>query len=522
MTAINYSTTEYEKLIFQRKRLQNLKRVKLDIRTFNVLMSFDGKRSVGDISRVDMYDQTFLEEKIQLLLKLHLIEPVTNFEKRTTLNAFGQPIMNSDQPAKGFEIKQITNKQNSSPAKLMGLRKAPLIWCVAGCGLAALLLTSVPIAMKRLKSDATASLPPPALELDAGDERATKSSNVESKTSKTDRAQSNGQGRSAVQSTALSDAVSPTPFKAPVVQRAEDQPKEIEVALHKNVKDEPVHSEPVKTKPLSAKVPGGPLAQKSVTAPLVKSKRPSESLNKKPPTSKLPHLTVKKITSKTRPASEAEFLHYLDQTGPGSNWKEILLHAARLWRLEAPMVEKYAHFSNYLENYHKYGKLNRLAIHSAICTLHQLKVFNMPAILAFRHPRQEVTKFLVIKSIDYQNAVLSNGKSKGDIIITHHQLERFWSGISHIPWKKVIGSADVINTKSQPEAVKELKAYLNSVGFHNLGDPEMYNQSTASAIKQIQTRFGITPTGVVDVTTHAAFNRYRDRIHSQAGPRHKT
>lgn len=519
---MNCSNTEQEKLIYQHKSLHNLKRLNLDIRTFNVLMSVDGKRSVGDISHDDLYDQTFLREKIQLLLELGLIEPVTEIEKETNLSFFKQPIMDSCQPAKRFEIKQINNKRHSSLAKFIISLKLPIFWCVMGSGLVALLLTSFPMAMKRLKGDATASLLSPALELDAGHELETKLSNIESKTSKAVREQAKGQGRGAVKSTELSHTVSASLSKTSTARPTKDKTEDIQVDFHNDLKDAMAHPEQEKTKPLSAKAPAGHLTQKFVAASLVKTKRPSVFLKKKPPISKLPYLTVGNIASKTRPASETEFLNYLAQTGPGSNWKEILLHASRLWGLEAPMVGKYDRINDFLEYYSKYHKVNGLAIHSAICTLHQLKVFNMPAILEFRHPQQEVPKYLVIKKIDFQKAVLSNGKSKGDIIITHHQLDRFWSGISHIPWKKVIRSADVINTKSPPAAVKELKAYLNSVGFHNLDDPEMYNQRTASAIKQIQTRFGIAPTGVVDIVTHAAFNRYRDRILKQAQPRHKT
>ncbi|MGD8835830.1 MAG: peptidoglycan-binding domain-containing protein [Desulfobacteraceae bacterium] len=573
MTTMNCSIKEHEKTIYQHKSLHNLKRLNLDIRTFNVLMSIDGKRSVGDISHdlisIDgnqsvedishnnTYNQTFLEEKIQLLLKLGLIEPVPEIEEETNLSFFEQPIMNSFRPAKWFDIKQITNRLHNSLANFIIIFKLPLFWCVIGFGLVALLLTSVPMAMKRLKGDATASLLSPAIELDAGHELETKLSNIESKTSKADREQAKDQGKGAVKSTELSQTVSTPPSKVSAARPTKAQPKEIEVDFHNDFKDalalpqqdkakplpakapaghlaqkrDDLHNDSEgamaqpqqdKTKPLPAKAPTKHLAQKFVTASLGKTKRPSESLKKKPPALRLPYLTVGNITSKTRPASEAEFLDYLYQTGPESNWKEILLYASKIWRLEAPMVEKYDYINDYLEYYGKYHKDNGLAIHSAICTLHQLKVFKMLAILEFRHPQQEVSKYLVIKKIDFKKAVLSNGKSEGDIIITHHQLDRFWSGISHIPWKKVIRSADVINTKSPPVAVKELKAYLNSVGFHNLDDPEMYNQRTASAIKQIQTRFGIAPTGVVDVVTHAAFNRYRDRILNQAEPRHNT
>lgn len=525
MTTMNCSNTEQEKLIYQHKSLHNLKRLNLDIRTFNVLMSIDGKRSFGDISHDDLYNQTFLREKIQLLLELGLIEPVTEIGKETDLSFFKQPIMDSRQPAKGFETKQINNKRHSSLATFFISFKLALFWCVMGSGLVALLLTTFPMAMKRLKGDATASLLSPALESDAGHELETNLSNIESKTSKAVREQAKGQGRGAVKSTELSHTVSTSPSKASSAWPAKDKTEAIQVDFHNDLnglKDAMAHSEQEKTKPLSVRAPAGHLTQKSVAASLVKTKRPSVFLKKKPPALKLTYLTVGNIASKTRPASEAEFINYLAQTGPGSNWKEILLHASRLWGLEAPMVGKYGCINDFLEYYSKYHKANGLEIHSAICTLHQLKVFNMPAILEFRHPQQEVPKYLVIKKIDFQKAVLSNGKSKGDIIVTHHQLDRFWTGISHIPWKKVIRSADVINTKSPPAAVKELKAYLNSVGFHNLDDPEMYNQRTASAIKQIQTRFGIAPTGVVDIVTHAAFNRYRDRILNQAEPRHKT
>jgi hypothetical protein len=654
---MNYLPTRNEKLIFQHKSLHDLSRHKLDIQTFNVLTAIDGTRSVGDLIQDGIYDQSFLAEKIQLLLKLDLIEPAAKIEKSRYSSFFDHPTIKSAQAAKRFEVKQITNKPHNSFVKLKKSRKVRVFWFVAGCGLAALLLISVPTAMKGPKSGTTGSLPSPPLLLDAVDEPAAKIENIASERTKADRAQADGQGGDAVQSAALSGAVSLAPFQAPGARPVEDQPGEIEVDFNEtgalqqpapglDVVDEPaakignIESERSKVdrvqaddqnrgavqsaalsgavSPAPLQAPGarpaedqpkvievdfnetGALPQpapglsaldepaakignneserskadrtqadgqgrgavqstvhsgtespapfKAITAWPAENqpkeievdfnkdfknapahpeqintgrlsvKMPYKPMKKKPPISKLPNLTVAEIRSKTRPASDAEFLHYLDQTGPGSNWKEILQYASQLWRLEAPLVDKYAHFSEYLENYNKNNGLNRLAIHSDICTLHQLKVFNMPAILEFRHPRQEVTRYLVIKSIDYQQAALSNGKSEGDIIITHYQLDRFWSGISHIPWKKVIRSADVINTKSQPLAVIELKAYLNSVGFHDLGDPEMFNKRTASAIKQIQTRFGIAPTGVVDVETHAAFNRYRERIHKRAGP----
>jgi hypothetical protein len=498
MTTMNSSIRQYEQLVFQRKSLHNLKRVKLDIQTFNVLMAIDGKRSVLEIRGADAYDPTFLEEKIQLLLRLGLIEPAVRNEKKTNFGFFKRPIKNKRPPADRFGGTQTPRKAPMVLVPFIALLKAPLFWCVVGCALVAFLITNAPTMMQRSKGDATASLLPPALEQDAGQELSTQNSDIDFKTSEADEAQASSQGSGAVKSPELSAVESTLPFEGPGARQAEDSPEEVHFDFQNDDENSPADPKPAKTK--------WPLA----------------SLKKKPLALKLPDLTVKEINVKTRPASETDFLHYLDQAGPMSNWKAILQYASKLWRLKAPRVAKYDHFRPYLEYYNKYHKNNGLAIHSAICTLHQLKVFNMPAILEFRHPRQKVSKYLVIKKMDYQKAVLNNGKSKDDIIITHHQLDRLWTGISHIPWKKVIRSADVINTNSPPAAVKELKAYLNSVGFHNLDDPGKYNPRTALAIKKIQTRFGIAPTGVVDVVTHAAFNRYRDRMRNKAGPQRKT
>jgi hypothetical protein len=548
---MNSSTKQNEKLIFQRKSLENLKRVKLDLRTFNVLMAIDGKRSVADIISDDIYDPTFLNEKIQLLLSLGLIEATSKTEKNTNTNVLKRPTTNGAPPTAKFEKEQATDKQHTALEHLAGLLKAPLFWYIVGCLLVAFLLTSIPMMMHRTQVDPAALLRPPPPEPDTGDEQPAEYSNIESNTSKTDREQVINQGGDAAQSdeppaeySNIESNTSKTDreqvinqggdaAQSPELTFVEPAPLFIEPA-HRVVEPEPVFIEPAhpikesadrtnEDQPKEMQVgfhndDMGPPAQPRQ----VKTKRPYVSLKKKPIALKLPFLAVTEIKSKTLPVSETQFLQYMDQTGPKSNWKEILHYASRLWRLEAPGVAQHDHFSDYLEYYNKHYKNRGLAIHSAICTLHQLKVFNMPAILEFHDPRQEVSKYLVIKKIDYQRAVLNNGKSKEDIIITHHQLDRLWSGISHIPWKKVIQSADIINTESPPVVVKELKAYLNSVGFHNLDEPGIYNPRTASAVKKIQTRFGITPTGLVDVVTHAAFNRYRDRMRSKTEPQRKT
>jgi hypothetical protein len=69
---MNSSAMEFASIFLQRK---NLNGSNLDVQTFNVFMALDGTRSLGDICREDKYEKNFLAEKIQLLLKMDLIEP---------------------------------------------------------------------------------------------------------------------------------------------------------------------------------------------------------------------------------------------------------------------------------------------------------------------------------------------------------------------------------------------------------------------------------------------------------------
>ncbi|MBN2033111.1 MAG: AAA family ATPase [Deltaproteobacteria bacterium] len=132
-----------------------------------------------------------------------------------------------------------------------------------------------------------------------------------------------------------------------------------------------------------------------------------------------------------------------------------------------------------------------------------LRKLNLPAVLEFRLPGNNTSRYLALLKLDGERSVISDGEG-GNMAWTFSEIMPYWSGLAHVPWRNFLGDDTIIPHGSTGESVLSLKSLLLDLGFKGLDLGPVYDEKTVTAIKGIQAKHGLDTDGIVGPLTRIA------------------
>lgn len=148
----------------------------------------------------------------------------------------------------------------------------------------------------------------------------------------------------------------------------------------------------------------------------------------------------KRPTGKNRPFVQADFEALLAKADIKSNRRNALAALMRLWNLRLAKEADIDGLKNDLRFFQQAAAANDLSIHAMFCDLEALGRMDRPCIMELFVPSLNTSRYVALKTLWDQRAVISAGEKTGDTLITVDQLAPYWTGAAYIPQKKSKGS----------------------------------------------------------------------------------
>ncbi len=126
---------------------------------------------------------------------------------------------------------------------------------------------------------------------------------------------------------------------------------------------------------------------------------------------------------------------------------------------------------------------------------------NLPTILELYPPNVLSPRYLTLVEIKGDQIVLKDGGSGKRITIPARELQDYWAGTVHIPWRNFMNCDGDIPENAPKESIITLKMLLRDIGFSHLDVGPLYDEATAAAVKQVQERNGLKVDGIVGSRT---------------------
>jgi general secretion pathway protein A len=130
-----------------------------------------------------------------------------------------------------------------------------------------------------------------------------------------------------------------------------------------------------------------------------------------------------------------------------------------------------------------------------------IKQLNLPAILSFKkNPGGDIV-YLSITGWRNGQIQLAGPAGQGVIQTTLDALLPHLAGPVYLYWKNAIGFDDLIGTGSPAKQIRVVKNLLHRAGYGGIDSQPVFDQKTKQAVIDFQTRYGLSPDGVVGPLT---------------------
>jgi general secretion pathway protein A len=193
------------------------------------------------------------------------------------------------------------------------------------------------------------------------------------------------------------------------------------------------------------------------------------------------------------------FSQFLTDIDPQSSKSAALTSALTLWGADG--VTQFA--DPLLEDDFAYFQLGArekgFGVQRVNSGLSLIERLDLPVILALQPAAGNSPVYMTASRLQGEEVTLLNGDSV--IRINISQLLSRWNGLAYVLWKDHLVIRDVISPSYTGDAVITLKLLLRNIGYDQLEINGVFDGEALTAVRAIQTKYGITPDGIVGPLT---------------------
>jgi general secretion pathway protein A len=163
---------------------------------------------------------------------------------------------------------------------------------------------------------------------------------------------------------------------------------------------------------------------------------------------------------------------------------------------------------------------NGLSVLRIGCGLGLTKKLNLPAIVAIDLPQGTAPGFVTLDRYDGDTVTLGRSGRRQKLAVPESVLRSRCAGAVYIVYKDFIAQGRIIPRSKPHESVIMLKMYLQDLGYAGIDINPYFDTATERAIKQIQTKHGLQPDGIVGpLTKIVLYNENNSDDMPQIAPR---
>jgi type II secretory pathway predicted ATPase ExeA len=136
--------------------------------------------------------------------------------------------------------------------------------------------------------------------------------------------------------------------------------------------------------------------------------------------------------------------------------------------------------------------------------LQLIKNLNVPAIFTFYIIGHTWPKYLAVTAIDNRQIYFIDGDQNKITTVSKDEFLKYWSGEAYIFWKNFKNLKGMITQRSNGKDIRNLKQFLQELGYKDIPLTDKYDNETMQVIKDIQTKYGLHVDGMVGSLTKIA------------------
>jgi general secretion pathway protein A len=190
----------------------------------------------------------------------------------------------------------------------------------------------------------------------------------------------------------------------------------------------------------------------------------------------------------------------LPQLSAQSSRNKAAQAALSLWGAD-PDIALFEGVQDELTFFQLITKKNNLFVRRFEGNLSLLNRINLPAVLRFEPENGGKFKYLTLCGLTESEATLCGAGEYDAVAVEIAELEKFWSGISFVPWRNFMEISGTLPEETDYDSVVKLKSLLREIGFSDIDTTPYYDEQTRLAIIDVQKKYGINVDGVVGSST---------------------
>ena len=136
--------------------------------------------------------------------------------------------------------------------------------------------------------------------------------------------------------------------------------------------------------------------------------------------------------------------------------------------------------------------------------LQMIKNLNVPVIFTFHIIGYTLPKYLAVTAIDYNQIYFIDGEQNQIAAVSKNEFLKYWSGEAYIFWKNFKNLKGMVTQRSNGKDVRNLKQFLQELGYNDIALTDKYDNDTIQVIKDIQAKYGLHVDGLVGPLTKIA------------------
>jgi general secretion pathway protein A len=147
------------------------------------------------------------------------------------------------------------------------------------------------------------------------------------------------------------------------------------------------------------------------------------------------------------------------------------------------------------------AKQSGLLTQRIVCDLDLIKTINLPTILEFLPDESRDPVYLTVSRLENDRVTLIGDGSGRGITIEPEILNRYWTGVTYVPWKNFLVFTGEIPNYATKDDILTLKKLMKDIGFTQLDFSPIYDEETRRTVEEIQQKHGLLVDGVVGPLT---------------------
>jgi hypothetical protein len=234
--------------------------------------------------------------------------------------------------------------------------------------------------------------------------------------------------------------------------------------------------------------------------------RAKDSLGNAPAISTPPPQTNTSEQQSQASENKLSFLNYLQGLHSRNSRNNSIEQILKLWYPEKKLLLKQSRIDTAGIFFREVANQHNLHVQPVATEsdLHLIKNLNVPTIFTFYIIGHAWPKYLAVTAIDNSQIYFIDGDQNQISTVSKDEFLKYWSGEAYIFWKNFKNLKGMISPQSKEKDVKNLKLFLQELGFNDINLTDKYDNETLQAIKDVQAKYGLHVDGMVGSLTKIA------------------